>query len=315
MIALIFISALGTLIPLSLPLFAANLSHYLQENCADLFASEKLHRNLSQSFVCGTPIGNPFDQILFQETGLIHLMVVSGCHLHLLSALIVSPWPKQFRVHPALKTFLIVALFFYCLMTGFRPPVVRVFVCILCREFSDFFKWNWDAGKIHMTSGVLILGFIPDWIFNFSFYLSWLASTGFLLAPLCFTYSRKTKYWREFAKNWLNSLAVQSLMSVGLLEFSCLSVLLNAVLAPLIAFFVYPMTLLVLVCPSSTEIADFFWEWTLAFLRLALRFPHPSHLPLQVLDSEKWFLLWVFLALLQVSFEILRRYRYQRHYV
>ncbi len=315
MISLILLSGLASLLTLKMPVIAAELSTLLQNKCADIFASEELHRNLSQSFVCGTPLGNSFDQILFQETGLIHFMVVSGCHLHLLSALILAPWPQRFRVHPGLKICLLLILLLYCLMTGFRPPVVRVFVCFLIRELSENFKWNWDASKVHLASGVLILGLAPDWIFNFSFYLSWLASTGFLLAPLCLTYHRKTKHWREFAKHWLNSLTVQSLMSVGLLEFSFLSVFLNAIFAPLVAFFIFPMTLLLMAFPSFAHLADFFWEMVLSALRFFLRFPHPDHLPLQNLDFEKWFLLWIFLALLQVAFEILRRYRYQRHYV
>jgi ComEC/Rec2-related protein len=315
MIIFVFIASFCWAFQFDLLKYVASIATPLQLKCADFFTQELLHRNLSQSFVCGTSIQNSFDQRLFQETGLIHLMVVSGSHLQLLSLFILWPWPEKIRAGRKLKWILGWLLFSYCLITGFQPPVVRAFICFTLRNLSDYFHWHWDSGKIHLASGFVLLSLIPAWIFSFSFYLSWLASLGFLLTPLCFTYKNKNWSWSEIAKNWFNSLTIQSLMSVGFLQFSVLSVLLNGLLAPVIAILLFPISLLVLILPNMAGLTDVCWDILLTVLRWSLWFPHPTDFSIPVLDANRWFYLWSFIASLHCGFELLRRYRYQKNYV
>ncbi len=301
--------------PISMPLWVANSSAGLQLKCVDLFTTDLIHQNLSQSFICGTALQSTVEQSLFQQAGMLHLMIASGSHFQIFTFFVLLPLPKKFHATAFVRITIVMLLIFYCLLTSFQPAVVRALVSFLLRSLSAFFHWNWDSGKIHLVSGIFLLSLVPDWIYSLSFYLSWLASLGFVLAPLCFYYQKRRWNYQQVALNVFNGFIVQTLMAVSFLQFSVLSVFLNSLMAPVLALSLVPVSLLVALFPSCAKASDWCWDAILNFMRWVLWVPHPDSIAFPKMDFEHWLLLWIFLLIVQCGFESLRRYRYQEQYV
>lgn len=284
----------------------------LQASCSALFSESFRHRELAQGFVCGTPIESAKDRDTFQRTGLIHLMVVSGGHLQLLALLLLLPFPGALRQKPFTKFGLNLALGFYCLATGFQPPVVRAFITRLFSATGFHFRWNWSLGKTQIASGLLALALFPEWIHSFSFYLSWLAALAFSLSPLCFRY-RNRKARMLWLQALLTCLLIQAFISLPFGSFSLGAALINACLAIPLALVILVISLAPLIADPMIAPSDRIWDWLLVGLEKLL-----SALP-PALDFDfsrlHWMLLWFFLLAIQVVLHAIHLQRYRGSHV
>ncbi len=287
---------------------------FLQNSCSEYFISQLSHGELASAFVCGTAIRDPYAHEIFIQTGLIHLMVVSGSHLQMLSALISWLRPASWK-SIWIDLTMALLLVFYALLSGFQPPVIRALVARMLAIVSDYFRWNWDSGKITMASGLLLLAISPFWIFNFSFFLSWLACLGLIAGPLCLP-----KPWRSQRsaraliaaglRFCFSCFCVQALMAVALKKFSLLSLMMNCLVAPVISVLLFPLSLSIIVIPSFQGFIDVVWENLLQFLLFFSEMGSPlaiSPFP----SAESWAFLWIFLAFIHAFFEFLQCYRYR----
>jgi competence protein ComEC len=266
------------------------------------------HRDLARGFLCGTAIENPKDRNTFQQTGLIHLLVVSGGHLQILSLLLLAPIPRVFRRNKAFRFSLWVLLFSYCLITGFQAPVVRAFVGRVLTSLSQFWKWNWDLGKIQIAAGLMCLILFPAWLKSLSFYLSWLASMGFLLGPLCFSY-RNSKTRPSFLQTLLTCALIQAFVAVVFCSFSWLGVLMNAVVAAPLAVLLLFLSGLPILHPSFISWCDRIWDFLLLTLdQTRLLANAPANVDFSRLQ---WLFLWSFLVLLQILLHLIYQQRYR----
>lgn len=292
----------------------ADQTLFLQNACSNFFTSRLSQGELASAFVCGTPIRDLHVHEIFIQTGLIHLMVVSGSHLQMLSLLLSWVTPKNWK-SPWFDLGLALLLIFYALLSGFQPPVVRALAARLLMICSRFFHWSWDPGKINMAAGLLLLSLAPGWIFNFSFLLSWLASLGLIVAPLCFsTPCRPRRRALAMALSavqfWLTCFCIQALMAVALLQFSVLGLFMNSLVAPLISILLFPLSLSVIVIPSLHGLIDIVWLSLLQFLQFFLVFATPTGIS-PYPSPDRWIYLWIFLAFIHAFFEFLQRFRYR----
>src|SRR5688572_25924952 len=124
-------SAFSMAVILGISILVFILPHpLLLKNLAELF--EPLHlyclsatptgsyRHFYDAIVCGKSL-KPENAEVFRVTGVIHLLVVSGSHLIVLTQILEKLLPSWPRLH-----FLILALF--AGFTGFQPPVARALV-------------------------------------------------------------------------------------------------------------------------------------------------------------------------------------------
>jgi competence protein ComEC len=239
-------------------------------------------------------------------------MVVSGGHLQLLAFLLLLPAPKFVRRNPIFRFLLWVALLAYCLFTGFQAPVVRAFVARAMASVNYYFRWNWDLGKIQVAAGLLCLMLFPEWLQSFSFFLSWLASMGFLLAPLCFPY-RSRKARASFWQMLLTSGLIQAFVAIVFGSFSVLAVLMNALLAAPLAFLIVVISLAPLLSIYLIPVSDRIWDWLLIALEKTLPWAPPA--ANAGFSSRNWMLLWSFLILLQAILHLIYQQRYRASHV
>ncbi|PIS10504.1 MAG: hypothetical protein COT73_09080, partial [Bdellovibrio sp. CG10_big_fil_rev_8_21_14_0_10_47_8] len=122
-----------------------------------MFPFPTLGSQISSSFVCGVSLRDPFASSVFVGSGLIHLIVVSGGHLQLISSIMTMGLSESVMKHPRTRWLLGSLLLIYTLISGFQAPVVRAFVTWGLRELNVFFRWGWDSNRVYFWGGGLLL--------------------------------------------------------------------------------------------------------------------------------------------------------------
>jgi len=217
-----------------------NVLHQGPKVCVDLLPSSA-HAGLYAALICGIRLNEGEAKQLFIDTGLIHIMVVSGAHLLFIE--------RRFAwIAPNAR---LCVLGTYCWLTGFGAPVVKAFFrrC-LERKFGPR-GWSPIQCEAAAVAGLLIL--IPAWLFSRSFLMSWMCSLAFMLPKILPVLDRPLKAY------------------VLLFAFSAaspLTVIWNALLAPFVGEFLFPVCLLVIPFPFLTPLVDLMWDGLLLVLRL-----------------------------------------------
>ncbi len=243
--------------PLSMDPWIQALSQRLQSLCV---ASNPHHQweDPTSAIVCGQNLTDPQLLHLFRMSGLIHLLVVSASHLHVLQRLL-SSWPKIAHM----------VLVIFTLTSGAQPPVIRSLICIGCSLWSRQRGLNWSPLQIQILSGAISLFLIPHWHHSLSFYLSWV--TGITLSLSRFS---------NFVLCTLIYLLIAPLLGdLGLSD--PLSILLNALLAPIMGMLLFPVSAITFLFPPLLPISEFLWSLFIAFLKVLqpfLREPQSTNL-------------------------------------
>jgi predicted membrane metal-binding protein len=198
-----------------------------------------------QALVCGQSLmGTEFWGKALKSSGLIHIFVVSGSHflvfIWILNLLRVPNWIQNF------------VLWIFNAMTGFTAPGTRA-----CLSLSLQNSFNLQDHQKTLCIGFLCLGLQPDWIFSYSFWLSWLA--GFMLQfcprdPLRIT------------QNFLFFVTWSFLGS----PLSIWALFLNITLAPIIGWILFPLAMLSLLYPFDIlfELLLGLLEWILKWMEM-----------------------------------------------
>ena len=208
--------------------------------------SEFLH--LYSALVCGTPLHTGEERRLFLDSGLIHILVVSGAHLMFLESLLGFLGARTRMV----------LLAAYCWLTGFGAPVVKA--CARRVLESPSRRYGWSGLQTEAASVLICLIFVPEWLVSRSFLMSWICALTFLLPPLF--------RWKVLD---------QALKAFALLYMFCPSspftILWNVALAPLVGIVLFPASLLVVVMPWFTGVVDGAWFLFLEALRFGPKAP------------------------------------------
>ena len=109
----------------------------------------------------------------FELTGLAHLLVISGAHLHYIDSCI-SRLSRQLRWPQATLSILFLGLF--ALIANGKPPVVRALFHSAYQSFNLKYSLHWPPPLVHLISGLTCLCLNPEWWQSSSLILSWLAT-------------------------------------------------------------------------------------------------------------------------------------------
>lgn len=283
-----------------------HFSQLLQNQCRNIVQSSSSYSDLAEGFLCGINATHSTNFSVFQQLGLIHLLVVSGSHLIMVSHFLemcLAQIPHQFLK----KTLLILFIFFYLLMTGMQPPLMRAFISFLLKEFSDQNELHWPKTHLCLFSGFICLFIFPDWIISLSFYLSWLTTLSFSFptpSPIYFEKLFKSKYkfifqiLQHLFINWI----VQILLTPLIGHFSFVALICNFLFASILSFFLWPLSFLTLFSNiNEVRIAiDFIWQNIFAGLQFFFKSSNTSS-SLLSLDGH-WTALWIGLLSIQFYF-------------
>ncbi|WXL27383.1 DNA internalization-related competence protein ComEC/Rec2 [Ectopseudomonas mendocina] len=192
------------------------------------------------------------DWLVFQNTGTVHLMVISGQHIGLMAALLyglvaglarLGWWPQRWPWLPVACVVSFAGAMGYGLLAGFQVPVQRA-----CVAVALVLIWRWRYRHLGVIDPLLIsllavLLWEPLVCLQAGF---WLSFGAVILLVLIF--SGRLGAWRWWSSLW----RVQWTMAVGLvpllvvqgLPISITSPLANLIAGPIVGFITVPLGLL-----------------------------------------------------------------------
>ncbi len=211
------------------------------ENRTDKFLNEPMSSVL-KSMVTGNK--SDIDKDIkedFINTGLIHILVISGLHIGFCAAIFMFCFKLLGLKLNYIYLLTIPALFFYVLLTGANPPAIRaaiMFSCLLVALMLNREPLIYNALAL---SALIILIFNPQSLFTASFQLSFLATLGILyLYPKfskCFGIT-KNKYlgyiWDIVCVTLSAQIALIPLLVFYFGKLSVISFALNLIIVPII---------------------------------------------------------------------------------
>lgn len=242
------------------------------------FLPDSTYLELYRALVCGVSLPAGEEKQLFIDTGLIHLMVVSGSHLVFLESLFVF-LPRTVQIG---------LLGTYCFLTGFQPPVMRAFFRRLVAPAAST-HLGFTSLQVEALSVLCVLLLFPDWLFSRSFLMSWMCGLA-----LCSPAIWPTRPALDVAvKSYLFMVPFCFAMPV--------TVFWNTVLAPAVGVILFPACLLATVIHPLHAVADVFW---LTFLNILKNGPQGAPSMIFIGSSSLWplpIVLHTFLMVMEVK--------------
>ncbi len=164
-------------------------------NRIDAFMSDDTAGILKGMLFGGSGSINSNTRIAFKNSGISHLLAVSGLHTSLWCGLLISVL-KLLRIPEKIcNAICIVFLVAFCTISAFTPSVVRSSLMMFILLISIYFKRRPDSLNSLGFAAVLLLLPNPYIILNISFQLSTTATLGVLLASKYETITRQKTHF------------------------------------------------------------------------------------------------------------------------
>ncbi|MNJ94615.1 Competence protein [compost metagenome] len=292
MIFLLFLAlSLSNPLPPSLLKNTTDLAEFFHQKCTHAIPQTLQNDGALSSLLCGEKITDLNLQKNLTQTSLVHLFVISGSHLILLDELfskIAMPFFLRFTL-----------LLFYSLTASWEAPVVRALMGLGVRKFHNARGLHFTSDLSVLATGLLTLFLFPSWGDSLSLQLSWAASLA-LCGPSVFKI--RTVYYRILLIQLLVFLFLLPLLW-GFGSLHPLGLLFNIFLAPVIAFVLLPLGLVVVILPNLGPLFD----GVLNFFSMVLfLYSDPIVLPSGTALARTS--LWVWIGFLHLTFYFGRLY-------
>lgn len=135
---------------------------------------------LLSGIVLGNKKDLPYDlKLALRDTSTLHIVVVSGQNLTMLATLLLNLSGLIKRKNAIFLS--IFAIIFYTLLTGAQIPVLRAAVMATLVSLARLVGRQGDSVWALIITALLMLLVNPNWLFNLSFQLSFLATMGVIV--------------------------------------------------------------------------------------------------------------------------------------
>lgn len=252
-----------------LPKWSARISEPFHQHCLKFTPISK-QRSEIQSLVCGSSLKNLTERNAWKNLGLIHILVVSGGHLLILSELLTRGFSSLrklgvigARVATFERLFSAIMLISFALANRLEPPVLRALLEWLLR--SKLEVRGWRKPEIALVTTWIALPFVSHTSDLLSLALSFFASiavqTSSSLAP------GEQKTWSYGLRSVALQVAIWWLLLPWLFTMGLphpLTTLVNIALAPLLGATLIPLAMLATVTTSESLGIVFDFTWALA---------------------------------------------------
>jgi len=116
---------------------------------------------------------------MLRDTGTIHVVVVSGYNVTLVYNTIVRFLGTPYKLRNMVLA--IAGTLLFAVVSGFEPPVVRAWIMGSIIAFGKFYGRKIDAVNVLLFTGLILALINPEYIYNLSFQLSFLATLSLIL--------------------------------------------------------------------------------------------------------------------------------------
>lgn len=163
-----------------------------------------------------------------RDTSTIHIVVVSGQNLTLLSVFILGFAPWIGRKKSILLSISVATIYAY--ITGLQIPVIRALLMVVAVFLAQLVSREASTVKILILTALAMLIYNPSWIYSISFQLSFMATLGVVVVSPQLV--KGVGFLPEFIKNdLLVTLSAQLLtmpvIAIHFHQFSLVGVLVN----------------------------------------------------------------------------------------
>lgn len=274
--------------PFDLRALIQPMSQTLHGLCLDQTQGFSEHAEAAAALVCGHQIESLDLQSVFASSGLIHLLVVSGSHL-----LVMSKGLDFLRTQKSVK---LLILFLFVLVCEMNAPITRSLIAILIAELVKSKKWSWSPSFKQWITSFLCLTINPLWIFSLSFQMSWMASLSLEIASI---YHMDKKILQNFLRTFL--IYFSFIFIFGFLGFPSLwAPLFGLAFSPLLELILFPLAFLgCLIQPLSIVFDALF-----SFVIDAIGFFNPEKNFLLYLDRNTVIALNSFMIVFLLTFQL-----------
>ena len=184
-------------------------------------------------------------KLSFRESGVAHILAVSGLHIGFLFALLYFFLNKLPLNRWVKFLILAVALFMYCFICQFSPSVVRASIMCLCLLFTKLLGKQYDSLSSLSLAFVIIILFRPLYVFDVGFQMSFGAVLG---AILVLKVIDRFNFKNKFIKGIVSTISVSVATQLGIIPIiaksfgylATYSIFANILTIPVFAIF-YPL--------------------------------------------------------------------------
>lgn len=165
-----------------------------------------------------------------KQTGTLHIAVASGMNI----TLMVIPIFGFLTIFLKRKTALIpltILIWFYALLTGFQPPIVRASIMVSLIFFAEEFGRKADNVRILLMTGYVMVFINPAIIFDLSFQLSFSSILGLIfIQPILKKSSNGLIRSENFSSTLACQIATLPIIMINFGEYNLLSPVINLLL-------------------------------------------------------------------------------------
>ena len=184
-------------------------------------------------------------KLSFRESGVAHILAVSGLHIGFLFALLYFFLNKLPLNRWVKFLILAVALFMYSFICQFSPSVVRASIMCLCLLFTKLLGKQYDSLSSLSLAFVIIILFRPLYVFDVGFQMSFGAVLG---AILVLKLIDRFNFKNKFIKGIVSTISVSVATQLGIIPIiaksfgylATYSIFANILTIPVFAIF-YPL--------------------------------------------------------------------------
>lgn len=181
---------------------------------------------------------------LFQETGIVHILAVSGLHVGLISLFFLT-FAKKILCFSEKYAYIFTLVFvgIYALITGLKPSVMRASLMIASLIIAPLFYRRSSSINNLFLAALILLVFNPKMIYNLGFQFSFIATLGILMiVPILGKFSKNKWLKGVIAISGVSLAAWLFILPVLLYHFhkvSLIALVLNILVVPLVGIIVW----------------------------------------------------------------------------
>ena len=194
----------------------------------------------------------------YKDNGIIHIFSISGMHISILSSIILKILDK---IKKSKYNILLVIIFlsFYLVLTNYQASIVRSIVFFSILQSFKLLNIKVNTKDCLLIAISIILIIYPKYIYNIGFLYSSIISYTLIY------------YSNYFNKNYIVNTLLISLVSFLIslpitinnnYSINIFSIFINLIFVPLVSFILYPLSLIVFICPLFYKLFYIFIEIT-----------------------------------------------------
>ena len=162
-----------------------------------------------------------------KQTGTLHIVVASGMNVVMLAGFLMGVLALFFKRKIALIP-LVVLIWFYALITGFDPPIVRASIMASLTYLAQELGRPALTPRILFLTALLMLMINPTLISNISFQLSFASTAGLIFIQPIIKKSKNRIFQNEsFSTTFAAQIATLPIVILNFGQYNFLSPLVN----------------------------------------------------------------------------------------